>query len=85
MVVASIGEAVVASIGGIVVVSIGEAVVAVVTGTGEVPISKLTLNCRLLIRGRTPKKLALLIMLLMLVLGTTVLETINPGDETEPD
>ena len=92
-VVASIGEAVVASIGeavvvssigeAVVVVSTGEDVVAVVTGTGEEPISKLILNRWLLIRGRVPEK-TLFIMLLMSVLGTTVLETINP-DEIEPD
>ena len=86
VVVAFIDEVVVVvSIDEVVVVSIGEAVVAVVTGTGEEPISKLTLNRRLLIGPLTPEKLALLIMLLMLVLCTEVLETINPGDETEPD
>ena len=86
MVVASIGEAVVVVfIDEVVVVSIGEAVVAVVTGIGEESISKLTLNRRLLIRVRTPEKLALFTVLLMSILDTEVLETINPGDVTVPD
>ena len=82
MVVAFIGEAVVVFIDEVVVVLIGEAVVA---GMGEESISKLTLNRRLLVRGRVPEKLALLIVLLMSVRCTEVLETINPGDVTVPD
>jgi hypothetical protein len=76
-VVVSIGEAVVVSIGEAVVVSIGEAVVVVE------PIAKLTLNRRLGIGPLTPEKP--FIVLLMSVLGTEVLEAINPGDETVPD
>ena len=49
----------------------------------EDSVARLTLNRRLLICWRTPKKLALSIVLSMAVLGTLVLETENPGDIAE--
>ena len=61
----------------IIVVSSGKAVVVVAI---EDSIVKLTLNRRLLICRRTPKKLAVLIVLPMAVLDTLWLLTINPGD-----
>jgi hypothetical protein len=68
----------------VVVVSTGEAVVVVIE-MGEEFIAKLTLNCWLRICGRVPKKLAVLNVRPMSVLGTEVLATSNPGDETVPD
>ena len=58
---------------------------ALVVAIIEESVVKLTLNRRLLIRGRTPEKSVLFIALLMSVLGTIEPETTKPGEKAVSD